>query len=195
MSNRQQVSSPPIAPIYSQAKPNAPIELGHVRLQFDCKGSSYQEEAKVEMRFVPRHALEFTCPLEGKSPLLGVQLFLHDDADKQEFSLIDRGVTFEGHCSAAGGTRGGIVFVPNKSAVMVTRPSNAISVANIHLFNFPDFSGPGDYILTSGTPPMQGHKRCGLVVLKADGWTITISRPQIKPAIFRRHSKPTAATS
>jgi hypothetical protein len=43
------------------------------------------------------------------------------------------------------------------------------------VFNFPNFYGPDNYIVKSGTPPLQGWKTCGRSVLQADGWTITIA--------------------
>ncbi len=62
-------------------------------------------------------------------------------------------------------------------------PSESLSSAIFHLFNFPDFHGPEDYWIApeetaSIVPPISvppGRARCGRVILKADGWKITIA--------------------
>jgi hypothetical protein len=174
MSDQIKVNSPPIAPVYSQAEPNQPINLGSVAVQFDHKGTTYQETANVVMRFLPADRLEFVFPLEGKPPMFGWS-FIVDGDRNVEIKLIDRGVSFEAFCVAVGGDHGGIVFRPTKSGVRVTLPSEAISTATFHLFNFPDFNGPEDYILVTGELPLQSAKVCGRVVIKAEGWSIIIA--------------------
>ena len=172
MSDRLTVSRPLIDPMYSQANPNDPIDLGQVVVQFDHKGTTYQEKAKVTMRFVPDDRLEFACPLEGKPPLFGHMISLDNSWD-HKLTLTNRGVTFDANCPRV--EFGGMVFHPTNSTVTVTPPSNAISTATFHLFNFPDFHGPESYILTTGEPPLQGLRLCGRLVLKADGWSITVA--------------------
>lgn len=174
MSDRIKVSSPLIDPIYSQTEPSQPIDLGRVAVQVDYKGTTHQEMANVAMRFVPDDRLEFVCPLEDKSPMFGRELF-GDDGRSLSLTLIERGISFDVFCKAVGGDYNGIVFVPKTSGVMVTPPSNAISTVTFHLFNFPDFTGPEDYILMTGEPLRQGGQMCGRVVLKADGWNITVA--------------------
>ncbi len=92
-----------------------------------------------------------------------------------KLTLTEREVNVDVFCSAIGGGYGGIVFTPTRSAITVTRPSDAISVAKFHLFNFPDFFGPESYVLRTGEPPLEGFRGCGRAVLKADGWVITIA--------------------
>jgi hypothetical protein len=152
----------PIEPIYSQAHASQPIDLGRVAVQFDHEGTAYRETASVAMRFVPKDRLEFVCPLEGKSPLFGWGFV----GRNLELTLTDRGVTFDVLCTEVGGQRSAIVFSPRRSLVVPTRPSNAISSATFHLFNFPKF-------LTIGEPrPQDGYDR---VVLSANGWSITVA--------------------
>jgi hypothetical protein len=66
-------------------------------------------------------------------------------------------------------------FVPKSSVVTVTPKSDKIKRATFHLFNFPKFSGPDDYISITGTPPHSCMKTCGHAILKADGWVVTIA--------------------
>lgn len=174
MSELLRVSSPPIEPIYSQTEPGQSIVLGQVKVQFDHKNTTHQEMANVTMRFVPDDRLEFVCPLETASSTFGLELFLDDNRD-EKITLPDRGIAFDAFCAAVGRDHGGIVFHPKQSAVTVTSPSNVISNATFHLFNFPELVGPEDYILVTGDPPLQSFKRCGRVVLSADGWRITVA--------------------
>jgi len=174
MSERITVGTSLIEPIYSQTDPSQPIDLGSVPIQFEHKGTTRHSTAKVTIKFVPHDRLEFVCPLEGESPMFGLR-FLPDIGSDVELTLTERGITFDAFYTAVGGDYGGIVFQPARSAVVVTAPSNAISTATFHLFNFPDFFGPENYILMTGSPPLQGMKGCGRVVLKADGWNITVA--------------------
>jgi len=174
MSERISLSTSLIEPVYSQADPNQPIDLGRAAIQFDHEGMTHQGMANVTMKFAPSHRLEFVCPLEGQSQTIGLRLLFEADS-KVQLTLTERGITFDALCAAVGGDCGGIVFRPRESGVVVTLPSSAISTATFHLFNFPDFNGPEDYILTTGSPPLQGARGCGRVVLKADGWSITVA--------------------
>lgn len=173
MSDLLKVSRQLIDPIYSQSHTNQPIELGRVAIQFDHKGAAYPGTAKVAMRFVPEKRLEFVCPLEDKFRLFGAESF--DAGREEKLALTDRGITIDVFCSAVGGDHDEIVFTPKTSSVMATRPSNNISTATFHLFNFPDFFGPQDYILATCEPPRQSSRRCGRVVLSAYGWNITVA--------------------
>jgi hypothetical protein len=174
MSDQTPLTSPPIAPVYVQTEPNQPIHIGFVPIQFGLKGTTYQETADVTMRLVPDDRLEFVCPLEGKSPFFALELIGLPD-NNLEIDLKDRGTSFRAFCLAAGSDHGGIVFSPTQSGLTVTPPSNAISSVTFHLFNFPDFNASQSYILRTGEPPRLSAKRCGRVVLKADGWSITIA--------------------
>jgi len=172
MSELNQMSTPPIAPVYGQARLNDPIDFGKVMVQCEINGTSHQGEGTASLHFAPKCRLHFTCPSSDQSPLAVLRALFENDGTTQ-IKLVDRNVSFEGFCSS---TRGGeIVLAPTQSAVVVTPPSTDISRAVFHLFNFPDFAGPDDYVLTTGEPPRQGFHRCGRAVLKADGWTVTIA--------------------
>lgn len=174
MNERITVSKSLIEPIYSQTDPSQPIDLGSVPIHYEHEGKTHQSTASVTMKFAPSDRLEFVCPLEDEPPMFGLRPFVHAGSDVK-VTLKERGITFDAFCAAVGGDCGGIVFRPRKSGVVVTLPSNAISTVTFHLFNFPDFNGPEDYILITGSPPLQAEKACGRIVVKADGWNITVA--------------------
>lgn len=169
MSDTLEVDKPLIEPIYSQSKPNQPIDLGHVAVQFKNKDTEYHEMARVTMRFQPDNRLQFIFPLEGKD-ISFVNNFIINSAGDLKIALDERNISFDAFRVS---TDVEIVFLPKKSVITVTQPSDAISTATFHLFNFPNFWGPEDYILRTIEP--SSEQRCGRVVLKADGWEITIS--------------------
>ena len=74
-SDRIMHSNPLIEPIYSQSNPSEPIGLGQHAVQLNYKGTTYQDVASIVMRFVPDKRIEIVCPWEGKSPMLGLDLF------------------------------------------------------------------------------------------------------------------------
>ena len=88
--------------------------------------------------------------------------------------LKDRGVTVDAFCVKSGGD-GTIEFMPSVSVVTTTPPANNIAIAKFHLFNFPKFSGPDNYIITSDTQTRHISTACGRAILKADGWVVTIA--------------------
>ena len=175
MGNRIVLSSSLIEPIYWQSGPSEPMSLGQVAVQLDYKGTTYEDVAHFVMRFVPSHRLEVVCLFEDKPPMFGLELFVDDDGNLK-LTLKDRGISFDVFCASVGGDQGGTVFLPKTSGVVVTCPSNSISNVTFHLFNFPDFMGREDHILTTNDPPRQGwQKRCGRVVLQADGWNVILA--------------------
>jgi hypothetical protein len=173
MTDRITLGSPLIEPIYSQLNPNEPILLGQEAVQLRSKGTTYQDVAKVMMRFVPNKRIEIVCPLKNE-PMLGLEMFL-DDNGNIKLTLTGRGVGFDVFCASVGGEHGETVFLPKASGVMVSPPSNSISMVTVHLFNFPHFLGPEDYTLTTKNEVRQTFQRCDRVVLEAAGWKITIA--------------------
>jgi len=167
-------SNPLIEPIYSQSNPSEPIGLGQHAVRLNHNGTTYQDVASIVMRFVPDERIEIVCPWEGKPPMLGLHLF-SNNGDSIKLTLGDKGVSFDVFCASFGGSRGGTVFLPKVSGVTVTPPSNSISAVTLHLFNFPDFLGSEDYILTTKNEVSQTSRTCGRVVLRGDGWTVTIA--------------------
>lgn len=167
-------SGPLIEPIYSQSSPSEPIPLGQHAIQLNCKGRTYHDVASIVMRFVPDERIEIVCPWEDKPPMLGPDLF-SNNGDSIKLTLRDKDVGFDVFCASFGGNDGGTVFLPKKSGVTVTPPSNSILLVTLHLFNFPDFFGPEDYILATKDKVDQTLRRCGRVVLRAGGWTVSIA--------------------
>ncbi|MCX7428720.1 MAG: hypothetical protein NTW96_24220 [Planctomycetia bacterium] len=163
-----------IEPIYSQTDPSQPIDLGQAEVLFDFNGTTYQKTADVRMKFMPDDQLEFLCSLDGVPPKAIFESLNHV-GQEQKLTLIERNLTIDMNCLAVGGDYDGMLFSPTRSPVAVTPPSNCISSVTFHLFNFPDFRGPDNYTLTTGSPPYQGGRTCGRVVLKANGWEITVA--------------------
>ena len=171
MSSRTQVTSLPITPIYSQSSPNEAIDFDSIKVRFTTNSGLHDETAAVGMSFLPDAQLKFTLSLEGKSPLFGLRLF-DEIGDGKSIEIPARGVAFEAFCSSANGTE--LTLIPRRSVVDAFPASNEITSATFHLLNFPNFSGPDDCVLVKGNPP-QSWQRCGLVVLAACGWKITIA--------------------
>ena len=181
MSDRIVTDKPIIDPVYSQNAPNQSIDLGQVAVRFDFQGTTYNEVASAAMDFLPDHKLRFTIPFDDgqsvwKAKLSGILQI--------PLTLAKQNVTFD--CSYVSTLRGGIAFSPMNSAVTVTQPCSTISTATFHLFNFPDFHSPEDYILTTGEPPLQGFKTCGRAILKADDWIITIAATERTDQLDKR---------
>jgi hypothetical protein len=167
-------SEPLIKPIYSQSSPNEPIGLGQHAIQVTYRGTTYEDVASIVMKFLPHQGIEIVCPWEGKPPMLGLDLFA-DHGDSIKLTLREKGVSFDIFCASFGGSHGGTVFLPRSSGVTVTPESDSISAVTFHLFNFPDFLGPEDYTLATKDEVSETFLRCGRVVLRAGGWTVTIA--------------------
>jgi hypothetical protein len=178
-----------IEPTYLQAEPNQSIDLGTVAVKFAYGGKEYQEKAQVSMRFIPDNLLLFVIPDRNESPknaehqpMTADQIkaalcppFHLDNKWDGKLELTDRGVVLDVFEKGCGGNYGAVSFVPKRSAVEVTSKHDAIPVATFHLFNFPKFHGPDDYLITWGDNARGGAKLCGRIVLRADGWVITIA--------------------
>ncbi len=169
MSELERLSRAPAESIYAQDAPNEQLDFGTVPLQISGKNYSALTTAKVRLSFVPDADLEFVCPTGDGVPPFGVGLL-----EGQRLTLTDRGIEFDGLLHATNSERGEIVYIPNISGLLVTKPSDAITSATFHLFNFPEFISPDDFLLTKVNTPNKSSLRCGRVVLKASGWTITI---------------------
>jgi len=170
MSKFAQLDEPPIRPIYSQASPNLPVELGNAEIQFTHRDTTHRETAKVVMHFLPSARLWFVIPMDVK---LKFSMFGQDDG--VSFTLTEGDASIDVLYRGFDFGEGPGTFTPKRSPVTIGSSSEAMFTAVFHLFNFPDFCGPDDYILLSGEPPHHGMKRCGRIVLKGDGWNITIA--------------------
>jgi hypothetical protein len=167
------VQRPIIEPIYSQSCPNDPILLGKERVSFTFDDVEYSDVATVVIRFLPSERLEIEFPLEGQSPQIGIEL-ISKSKGPITLTLHERGTTVDVYAQSIANDRYAVVFVPCQSGWTVTPPSESLVSATFHLLNFPDFSGPTDYIHLTGTPPLQGGVRCGRVLLRDYQWEITI---------------------
>ncbi|QDU27359.1 hypothetical protein ETAA8_24460 [Anatilimnocola aggregata] len=162
----------PIAPVYTQNFANEPISFGNHSIDFEVDGVTLNYEADFRLRFAPRDRLEIVCPMNGdEGPAIHT---LFDRGDLQ-LRFTKRNVSFDALFSSAHGSKGTLEFVPARSAICATAPSNCISRAVVHLFNLPKFLSAQDYIFRTHEPPLFGGCRCGRVVLRFDGWTITIA--------------------
>lgn len=175
MVDRLNVSGPIITPLYFQDEPSATIDLGSVSVEFKYGGETYTEQARVSMRFVPDDRLLFIVPGDDSRPLEEALKALASSADAWDakLKLLDRNVTLD--VLEIGGSSGAFTFTPRTSCVTVTPPAEELVECVFHLFNFSDFFGPDDYIISTGEPPRVGAMLCGRVLLRADGWTITIA--------------------
>ena len=163
-----------IEPVYWQAKPNQLIDLGTITVEFSHDGKKWRKDAKADMQFLPDRRLAFVVPADPKET--PTNRFWPGNIWNGELRLVERGVPLDVYGYRSARLAGDwTIFEPKTSVVTVTPESNKITRATFHLFNFPEFSGPDDYILNTGTPPTSGVKVCGQAILKADGWVVTIA--------------------
>lgn len=173
MGKRIESDKPLIEPVYSQSSPNEPVELANTPVQFTHKDKTYERAAKVVMRFVPSDRLLFIIPAEdmANNPFwtLGVASSLMEDRCI-ELSLTDRGVSVEVFCVGVGLGPDEIVFVPRTAHIPIPSQPQSLSTVIFHVFNFPRFFSPDDYVLVS-----KGLSICDRAVFGANGWRITIA--------------------
>ena len=168
MNERIETDKPIIDPVYSQEEPNQPIDLGQVAVQIEHNGTPCRRTASATMTFYPETHLTFVISPDADSQCSGFV----NAGTKLQITLPQRNVTVDCFCGRLGEKYGGMVLSPTRSGVTVTQPSSNISKAVFHLFNFPDFFSPEDYVLRTDE---HTEIRGGRVTLKADGWVITIA--------------------
>jgi hypothetical protein len=170
-------SSPADSGVYSQVRANARIEITQAVIETKLLDSTYAMQSSVVMDFLPRPQLKFCCSGDGIGPELLIRLaFEQRQFDK--LKLTSHGVEFNGFYAGVNADNT-YLFLPRNSVVTATPPSNAIASARFHIFNFPNFAGPEDFIASTGTPPLQGAERRGRVTLKSDDWTIIITQTHL----------------
>lgn len=170
-----QSESPLIEPIYAQEEPSQAIDLGAVAVGFAHGGQAYKSQGHVSVRFTPDDRLYIEISTDDKNPLLALQVFLDDNWDGK-LKLTERNVTLDVILTAGGSDDGTLAFRPKTSVITVTLPADNMAFAAFHLFNFPELFGAEDYVLATGQDePRFGTRLCGRVILKADGWNITIA--------------------
>ena len=168
---------PLIEPIYAQTEPSQSIALGTIPATFAHAEETSPREASVCMRFTPDARLTFmfqTGPTDMMQAFRDIGDF---DKNDGELTLTDRGVKVDAFCVSRkpGSENGTMLFVPRISVVTATKPCNDLAEAVFHLFNFPDFLAPTCFNLKTGVGNQSPQKLCQRVILKADGWTITIA--------------------
>ena len=170
MTDRLISDKPVIEPIYWQHQPNQTIELGQGAVQFDINGTPHQDNGIFSLRFAPDKRLVIRCLLKRGDWTTSMAFF--PDTSARTFELLDRGISFEAFCVSGGSKSGEVVFTPTRTPVIVTTTTqdDLVSVT-FHLFNFPGFIGPDSYALRTN----EGSLLCDRVILRADGWRITIS--------------------
>jgi hypothetical protein len=172
MEPMMQLNGNRIDPIYSQAKPNEPIEIGTSAVEFSHEGKICQDVCRVSLQFLPSSRLLFLAQGESNPPLLYLELLISKQWDGK-LKLKDRNQTVEalctGNCEMAA-----CVFVPRRSFIRATAPTDKIVAVTFHLFNWPQFYGAQDYII-NGSGPGAMSIRSGRIVLRAGGWNVTIA--------------------
>ena len=173
MGNRIESDKPIIEPVHSQAGPNEPIELANEPVQFMHKGENYERTAKVVIRFFPSYRLLFIVPANdmAKDPLWTLRIGSSLIEEKCiELNFTDRGVSVEAFCTSVGIGADEIVFTPRKAYVPIPPQPPLLCSMIFHIFNFPKFHGPDDYVFVSS-----GVSLCDRAVLRAGGWRVTIA--------------------
>lgn len=173
MGERLKVTKSLIDPVYPQAEANVPVELGTAPIRFSDGGKSQEAMARVVLRFVPKVRLVFSVPEGGVDASVGFGFGIGEGWDGK-LQLPDRNVNLDMFFAGSGDDHGALAFEPKTSVVNVTAPVENLSRAVFHLFNYPDFSGPDDYII-SLEPPHGRMRRCGRAALAMPGWRITIA--------------------
>jgi len=163
-----------IKPLYSQRRPSEAIDLPSHRVEFNHGGERQAGLAHVSLRFCPSERLCFTVDVNSEVGRSNTKA----NEWAGELKLLDKGVSFPALCVRSECDHAGhktLHIVPSESVITATQPSDNLATATFHLFNFPDFIGPEDYCITTVEGPHRQMKRCGRVILKADGWNVTIA--------------------
>ncbi len=147
---------------------NEAISLGSVDLEFKVGGQVCREKANAVLRLTPNVAVELGLSLlsDVDTSFLEDGLWMTPGSGKPFQANLIR---YETHCHCERGT---VAFVP-KNAPVEPRPSTSfICSAVCHLFNLPNISVPAVKRAEISADPKDRR----LVILRADGWEITIAR-------------------
>ena len=170
------VEQPRVQPVYLQSKANEAIDLGTLPVDFCSNGNTFHAQAKVQMRFVPRRRLELTVGSDGISPEPDDIGFYLGSDNKVAIPVPSGDVECLCVNTQYSSTHESVFTLsPRSKVITITPTTNAISHAVFHIFNFPVFLGPDDYISCTGQPPVPSLKCCSRVYLIYDNWKITIA--------------------
>jgi hypothetical protein len=184
MNESEQFDSPAIAPIYSQRAPNDPIEYGSFLIEAGgAEGSSSgQTLAVFRERFSRNNDLEIIVPEptetssnEGsrKDWLRVMAQIPTITQNARRFRLVDFGTDVDAFCVYAGHDKS--IFHPDHTPLQVHPPSNSLTMAVFHLFNWPQVFDPESYAPRIGTGRHFGADESGSIRLEYDNWIITVT--------------------
>lgn len=165
-----------IEPVYSQSTVNEAIDLGNIDIEFTHEGNTYSESAQGRLDFLPSNRLSFVIPTKEENTSFGFELGISDWDG--EIGFKGTGISTKVYVGGVGKKYGGLELLPNKSNLTISPPSTDVVSTVFHLFNFPHFRGPDDYILQSEGSPTQRGTPCGCIQLEAGNWKIVISALQ-----------------
>lgn len=180
MSQLEQLTKPPIEPIYWQSAPSQTIDLGSVQVAVPNRAGEEMPpvDAQMRQRFTPRRSLEFFVPAPNDgSPLTRFRDdFARFDAGTVKIRLPEYGTSVDAFCTSS--SFKGFVYTPRLSSVQVRPQSTSISRTVFHLMNWPKLLGTEDYILTRSPAERDEAIRCGRFTLVAGDWLITVAETE-----------------
>lgn len=182
------LDEPPITPLYLQLAPNDPIEYGSVNVELPGinGGPSLQSTALFVERFSQGASLEVIVPLpESPNFVAGFSdAHVRMRQQKTKLHLPDYGTSIGAICTHSSIER--VVYHPDQSPIQIRPASTEITNVIFHLFNWPAIRGPENYVLLTGTPPLQGARGCGRFRLEVDDWIITVAEFRESDEVIKR---------
>ncbi len=168
---RETLEQPPIASVYTQAAPNDTIDFGRIQVSIpgEVTDAVMKTGANVKLSFIPHHSLYFDIPREDQS--LWAQ-FQPLPTGLRKVSIDEFGSSIDVFAQRT--VEAGIRYKPNRSPVQTRKNCDSIQRAVFHLFNWPDFCGPDDFILALGQPPRQGLTSLGRFNLRFNNWDVSV---------------------
>lgn len=160
-----------IGQAYWQEEPSQTISLGKVQVEFTVGDELEKTLANVHLRFAPEDRLCLDLSPKDVQPLSYLKAFT-ERSREGKLRLVERNVTIDVIWT---GIDDFVHFTPCSSVITVTPNVDGIAEAVFHLFNFPEFfaSADKDRPASNGTDAVS--RVCQTVVLRADGWIVTIT--------------------
>jgi len=187
MDQLEQLTKPPVEPIYWQAAPSETIDFGSVRVSVPNHTGEEMSpvDAHARLRFTPNESLEFFIPeTNDGSPLARFHGCLTNFETRNiKIRLPEHGTSFDAFCKSSSD---GNIYRPVLSQVQIRPQSTSISNAVFHLINWPEFLGQQDYILLADTTQMPEVARCGRFSLTVGDWLITVAATESTSSAVKR---------
>ena len=175
MNDSRLLPEPPIEQVYRTETPNSTIDFEPVDVIVSSEDGTEVTSglANVEARLLPTPSMRFVIP-EAKT--LSMQQ-MWDYMDRvapmpRKVSFPEFGTSVEMHLLRPGSEYS--FYEPTRLPMQMRPESNAIVKATFHLFNWPHFYGLTDYGLSDGTCQDKYGNRYGRVVMRFDGWEVTV---------------------